>query len=100
MSDNGGMAGDDRVPSGPPAPPCLALVSDVDEVIRLASLMYQAMGVDASGKDGRRGAAGHPRRRLGDDVMAFVVGRPDLFWLPGRHRAGSIAARLDTLQPG
>ncbi|MHB8658955.1 MAG: GNAT family N-acetyltransferase [Solirubrobacteraceae bacterium] len=92
--DTAGMAGGDRVPSGPTAPPRRALLSDVDEVIRLASLMYQAMGMDASGKEWGRAAADHLRRRFGDDVMVFVVDDP---MRPGRlsaSGAGSIAARL------
>lgn len=56
--------------------------------------MYEAMGTDASGCAWRGMAADQLRRRLGDDVMVFVV---EDSTCPGRLAAtgaGSIAARL------
>lgn len=83
-----------RAPSGLTDPPRRSRLSDLDEVIRLASLMYEDMGMDASDEEWRRVAAEHVRRRLGDDLMVFVVEDP---MHPGRLVAtgvGSIAARL------
>ena len=80
--------------SGPEGAIRRAHLEDVDEVIRLAALMYEAMGIDASGGTWRKMAADQLRRRLGLDVMVFVVDDPTF---PGRLAAvgaGSIAARL------
>lgn len=74
--------------------PRRARMDDVDEVVRLAELMYGSMGMDASGEDWRRTAIEHVRRRLGDDVAVFVIDAPTC---PGRLAAtgaGSIATRL------
>jgi hypothetical protein len=54
----------------------LADLDDADEIIRLAGLMYEAMGVDASGEAWRQMAADQLRHRLGDDVMVAVVDDP------------------------
>lgn len=42
----------------------LADLDDADEIIRLAGLMYEAMGVDASGEAWREMAADQLRHRL------------------------------------
>lgn len=94
MSDSHQLPGGARDPSGPTDPPRRARLSDVDEVIRLASLMYQEMGMDASDNEWRRAAAEHLRRRLGDDVMVFVVEDPMHSGHLAATGAGSIAARL------
>jgi hypothetical protein len=59
-------------------------LDDADEVIRLAGLMYEAMGVDASGEAWCQTAADHLRRRLPDAVMVAVVDDPT--------RSGRLAA--------
>jgi GNAT superfamily N-acetyltransferase len=89
-----GTAGKRSAPSGPGGPLRRALLDDADEVIRLAALMYEAMGIDASGTTWRLMAADQLRRRLGDGVMVLVVDDPTC---PGRLAstgAGSIATRL------
>ncbi|MHB8296292.1 MAG: GNAT family N-acetyltransferase [Acidimicrobiales bacterium] len=89
-----GSHGKRSIRSGPSGPLRRALLDDIDEIIRLAALMYEAMGIDASGEAWRLMAADQLRRRFGDDVMVFVVDDPTC---PGRLAAtgaGSIAARL------
>ncbi len=69
-------------------------MDDVDEIVRLAELMYGSMGMDAFGEDWHLTATEHVRRRLGDDIAVFVIDAPTR---PGRLAAtgaGSIATRL------
>jgi len=94
ISDNIRLPGGARAPSGLTDPPRRARLSDLDEVIRLASLMYEDMGMDASDEEWRRAAAEHVRRRLGDDLMVFVVEDPTHPGHLAATGAGSIAARL------
>lgn len=80
--------------SGPAMSVRPAHLEDAGEVIRLAALMYEAMGLDASGEAWRRTATDELRRRLGRDVIVYVVDDPEH---PGRLAAtgaGSIAVRL------
>lgn len=69
-------------------------LDDADEVIRLAGLMYEAMGIDAAGKGWRQMAADQLRRRLGDDVMVAVVDDPTSGGRLAAAGAGVIAVRL------
>jgi len=69
-------------------------LDDADEVIRLAGLMYEAMGIDASSEAWRQMAADHLRRRLGDDVMVAVVDDPTRSGRLAATGAGVIAVRL------
>ena len=67
---------------------------DISETIRLAGLMYQAMGLDPSARDWQIAAREALQLRLGDDVAVFVVDAPAM---PGRLAAcgaASIATRL------
>ncbi|WP_298338805.1 GNAT family N-acetyltransferase [Ferrimicrobium sp.] len=94
MSNNPQLPDGARVAASLTDPPRRARLSDVDEVIRLASLMYEEMGMDTSKTEWRQAAAEHVRRRLGDELMVFVVENPTH---PGHlvaTGAGSIAARL------
>jgi GNAT superfamily N-acetyltransferase len=72
----------------------LADLDDADEIIRLAGLMYEAMGVDASGQGWRQRAADQLRHRLGDDVMVAVVDDPTRSGRLVATGAGVIAVRL------
>lgn len=56
--------------------------------------MYQALGMDFSSSEWRRAAADHLRRRLGADVMGFVVDDPTCVGRLVATGAGSIAARF------
>ena len=71
-----------------------ATVADTGEVIRLAALMYEAMGLDASGTAWRQAAATALANRLGGDTQVFVADDPGQ---PGRLAAtgaGVITTRL------
>jgi GNAT superfamily N-acetyltransferase len=69
-------------------------LDELDDVIRLAGLMYEAMGIDASGEAWRQLVADHLRRRLGDDVMVAVVDDPTRSGRLAATGAGVIAVRL------
>ena len=71
-----------------------ATQGDAVEVIRLAALMYEAMGIDAS--DGRWRQAGSEAlaRRLGLDAAVFVVDDPKGGGRLAASGAGTIARRL------
>jgi GNAT superfamily N-acetyltransferase len=69
-------------------------LADTPEVIRLAGLMYEAMGMDASGHAWREAAGQALATRLGKDAAVFVADSPAS---PGRLAAagaGTIARRL------
>ena len=71
-----------------------ATIEDAGEVVRLAALMYEAMGLDATGTVWRRAAVTAMAGRLGEDAMVFVADDPGT---PGRLAAigaGVIATRL------
>lgn len=53
-----------------------ATLDDVEEIVRLAAVMFMSMGLDP-GDDWDRLAGEALRARLGDDVEAFVVDHPD-----------------------
>jgi len=52
------------------------LLGNIDEVIRLAALTYEDMGIDASDLARRLMAAEQLRCRLSDDVTVVVVNDP------------------------
>jgi GNAT superfamily N-acetyltransferase len=92
----------DRLATGAPAgtsgglelPARAASGSDTPEILRLAALMYDTLGMGPAGDDWGRAAAAHLSARLGHDVAVFVVDDPRA---PGRLAAvgaGSIARRL------
>lgn len=68
--------------------------ADTQEVIRLAGLMYEAMGIDASDAAWQRAAADQLHRRLGGDVMVFVVDDPGSAGRLAATGAASITTRL------
>ena len=71
-----------------------ATIEDAGEVVRLAALMYEAMGLDATGTAWRRAAVTAMASRLGEDAVVFVADDPGT---PGRLAAtgaGVIATRL------
>jgi GNAT superfamily N-acetyltransferase len=88
-----------HLPHGPDVPDAQPLVrpaagGDTAEVLRLATLMYESIGIDASGTQWRQVAAEHMAERLGLDAAVFVVDDPSH---PGHlvaTGAGTIARRL------
>lgn len=70
-----------------------ATVADAGEVIRLAALMYEAMGLDASGTAWRQAAATALASRLGGDTQVFVAD-PGQGGRLAATGAGVIATRL------
>ena len=50
-----------------------AAPDDVDQVVRLAGLMYESMGIDPAGQGWRAAAQAAFTRRVGRDLMLFVV---------------------------
>jgi GNAT superfamily N-acetyltransferase len=71
-----------------------ATADDAREVVRLGRLMFEAMGIDASGEEWQREGERHVRQRLGRDLAVFVAAHPEI---PNRlvaSAAGTIAARL------
>jgi GNAT superfamily N-acetyltransferase len=70
-----------------------ATVGDASEVVRLAAVMYGSMGIDANVPSWVEAATETFRSRLGRDLAAFVVDRPDGEGLAASC-AGTIAHRL------
>ena len=70
-----------------------ATLDDTPEVIRLAGLMYAAMGMDASGHAWREAAGQALATRLGRDAAVFVADSPAT-GRPAAAGAGTIARRL------
>src|ERR1700730_17478261 len=77
-----------------------ATSNDAAEVVRLAGVMFEAMGVDASGDEWQASAERHLHQRLGRDVAVFVAGEPGARPGPGGRLvaagAGTVAQRLPT----
>jgi GNAT superfamily N-acetyltransferase len=67
---------------------------DAGEIIRLAALMYQAMGLDAADPTWRAAAAAALPRRLGADAVVFVADVPGSAGRLAATGAGTIATRL------
>jgi GNAT superfamily N-acetyltransferase len=62
-----------------------ATLDDAPEILRLATMMYESMGLDASGPEWRENATKLLAERLGgDEVVVFVVDDPE--------RPGALAA--------
>ena len=70
-----------------------ATIEDASEVVRLAAVMYETMGVDVADPAWVESAVDTFRSRLGHDLAAFVVDRPDGSGLAASC-AGTIAHRL------
>lgn len=74
----------------------LANPDDAGEVVRLAAMLFQSMGVSAPGSDWQAAGRRSVEERLGKDMAAFVVEDPRE---PGRlvtSAAGTICRRLPT----
>jgi GNAT superfamily N-acetyltransferase len=57
--------------------PRVATTADTSELLRLAAMMYESMGLDATGTDWRESANELLAERLGgDEVVVFVVDDP------------------------
>jgi|SRR5699024_6193462 len=72
----------------------LATVADSNEIIRLAAIMYESMGMDPDSAIWRQAAQTAIKERLGHDLAVAVVDYPDE---PGRllaSGAGCITVRL------
>lgn len=76
--------------------PRLATPADTPEILRLATMMYASMGIDASDDAWRDNATKLLAERLGGDVVVFVVDDPER---PGRLAASGGAAVIQRL-PG
>ena len=70
-----------------------ATTADVDEVVRLAGVMYASMGHDVTDPSWIDAAHRAFEQRLGDDLAVFVVDAPDRPGLAASG-AGTIATRL------
>jgi GNAT superfamily N-acetyltransferase len=70
------------------------VAADAPEVLRLATLMYESIGIDASGAQWRGAAAEHLLDRLGQDAAVFVVDDPSDNGRLVAAGAGTIARRL------
>jgi ADP-ribose pyrophosphatase YjhB (NUDIX family)/GNAT superfamily N-acetyltransferase len=68
--------------------------ADTPEVLRLAHLMYESMGIDASVGPWSQVAAEHISERLGQDAAVFVVDDPSENGRLAATGAGSISRRL------
>jgi hypothetical protein len=75
-----------------------ATLADVDEVVRLATVMFDSMGVDHREPSWRGNAHEALVRRLGDDLAVFVVDRDGGGLVASG--AGTIAERLPTQPDG
>jgi ribosomal protein S18 acetylase RimI-like enzyme len=71
-----------------------ATAKDTDEVLRLADLMYEAMGMDTSAPGWRKAAARMVETRLGTDAIVFVADDPNTAGQLVATGAGTIARRL------
>jgi GNAT superfamily N-acetyltransferase len=67
----------------------VAVPDDVAEIVRLAALMYESMGIDASDPLWQRRGQSEVRSRLGADLVAFVVDHP--------RRQGLVASGVGTI---
>jgi GNAT superfamily N-acetyltransferase len=76
--------------------PRLATGADAGEVVRLAALLFETMGLDPSDPTWQEEGQRHVRQRLGHDLAVFVVDDPIA---PGHlvgAAAGTVARRLPT----
>ena len=71
-----------------------ATAADTGEVIRLAALMYAAMGLDTTGLAWRQAAAAALASRLGGDTCVFAADDPDRAGRLAATAAGVITTRL------
>jgi ribosomal protein S18 acetylase RimI-like enzyme len=69
---------------------------DIDEVVRLAGVMFESMGLDATDPGWRREGAAAVGDRLGHDLNVFVVDHPTEQGRLVASGAGIILRRLPT----
>ena len=69
---------------------------DIDEVVRLAALMFESMGLDATDPDWLAAARAVASERLGTDLAVFVVDHPTEQGRLVASAAGSVVRRLPT----
>jgi GNAT superfamily N-acetyltransferase len=72
----------------------LAVVGDTAEILKLASLMYESIGIDPSRPEWRHVATDHLSERLGLDAAVFVVDHPSEAGRLVAIGAGTISRRL------
>jgi GNAT superfamily N-acetyltransferase len=70
-----------------------ATVADIPEIVRLAGVMFAAMGVEAEDPGWTLDGAEIVEDRLGDDLAVFVVDHPSGSGLAA-SAAGTVASRL------
>jgi len=70
-----------------------AVASDADEVVRLAAIMFESMGVDPAGTWADAGVR-QVTERLGADLAVFVVDHPNGAGRLVASAAGTVAQRL------
>ena len=83
---NSGAAGTWQVRAAAP--------DDVEQVVQLAGLMYESMGIDPADRGWREVAQAAFSRRLGGDLMVFVVDDPTRPCVLAACGAGTTALRL------
>jgi GNAT superfamily N-acetyltransferase len=70
--------------------------TDAAEIVRLAGIMFESMGVDATASDWLEAAIRNVEERLDDDLAVFVVDDPQVSGRLIASAAGTIAQRLPT----
>lgn len=73
-----------------------AEVEDAAEIVRLAGIMFDSMGMDASDPAWQQQGRRHVHERLGRDLAVFVVDHPLEAGRLVASAAGTIARRLPT----
>ena len=74
----------------------LATSDDAGEVVRLAAMLFESMGMDASDPGWQDAGRRHVQERVGNDMAVFVVDDPGLSGRLIASVAGSICQRLPT----
>jgi GNAT superfamily N-acetyltransferase len=74
----------------------LATVDDAAEVVRLACVMFMAMGMDDPGSEWRTMATAHFAGRVGVDAVAAVVDHPTSAGRLVASGAATVSTRLPT----
>jgi GNAT superfamily N-acetyltransferase len=69
---------------------------DAPEIVRLAGVMFESMGVDATASDWFEAALRNVQERLDQDLAVFVVDDPMVCGRLVASAAGTIAQRLPT----
>ncbi len=72
----------------------MAVPEDAAELVRLAAMMFDSMGIDARDPEWLAEAERQARTRLGVDLVAFVIDHPDGNGVLASSAAGTVADRL------